>query len=144
MKVFVDGKEIALPKAAQRLREILRRADLAPEGHYLQSKAGEEYHDPDGKVPTTDGACFFAQPKEQTPLRFKVNGEVLTIDESRPTLGEVLKKAGKEAGISPELFEHYYLEHVDTARRYEHLKGVVPLKAGDAFYAIYKGRTPVA
>ena len=83
-------------------------------------------------------------PDAPVVIHYAVNGERQRTEQPRMTVEEILRKAGAGAGIDVTDIGDYYLERVSDDTQYRDLTDRVTIGNGDAFLAVYAGRTPVA
>ena len=76
--------------------------------------------------------------------KYNVNGEPQETQEPVLTVEAILQKAGAAAGIDVKELGSYFLERADGEQKFEDLADRVTLSEGDEFFAIHKGKTPVA
>ena len=83
-------------------------------------------------------------PDDPVVIDYAVNGERQRTGQPTMTVEAILRKAGADAGIDVDAIGDYYLERVADDTEYWNLTDPVTIANGDAFLAVYAGRTPVA
>lgn len=147
MKYFVGEKRFDTGETYLPVRDILEQAGYSSGDHYLLAKPGKAYRGLDELVPIVDGAVFEAKPRGKTAvngeIRYNVNGEPQVTAKTELAYEELLRNAGPIAGIDLANIAAHDLYDDRTGTRYR-VGTVVPIKPGDEFLAVYRGKTPVA
>ncbi len=151
IEFFVDDKRLSTLKSELTLADILSLVGVPSDQFFLVSQDGTEYKEQDETIEINFGDHFKTRKYErEDPLsapdtiHYKVNGEEQTTQKDSLTVREILQNAGEAASIDLSQINSYFLENVETGRKYENADDRVDLKEGDQFLAIHVGSTPVA
>lgn len=145
---FIDGVQFKADSPESTVRALLEQAGVSPDRFYLERK-GVEFRDPSQKIEILDGDQFVTKPRADShPVEkithYKVNGEEQSTPRNMLTVEQILRNAGREASIDTSQLSDYFLQNIEDGKKYERLEDPVPIKSGDQFLAIHRGRTPVA
>ena len=149
---FIDGIEFRTDKPALGVTEILDKVGKSVSEFYLHSKTTDtDYQDPNAVVDLQKSEEFISIKKDDADtkpvdmvINYEVNGERQTTSDHILSLETILVNAGIEAGNDTNELSNYYLENINSNKKYDGLNNLVEIKDGDKFLAVFKGPTSVA
>ena len=142
LTIFINDKACAINGPDQKVADLLGEAGSMIEDTVLVTPDGITHDNPEEILRVSDGDRLETRPAAD--IHYQVNGENQTTRSGRLTMGAILERAGRPAGIDVGNLENYYLENVATEQRYDDLDAEVVVCEGDSFIAVHRGPTPVA
>ena len=151
VEFFIDDKPYSTYKAIQTVANVLAMAGLTADQFILISSDGTKYLDGGKEIEIHSGERFTTEKRDRDSgpepvevIYYEVNGEQQQTSESRLSMEEILRSAGRDASIDLQQLNSYILENIGTGKKYESLDAIVDISNGDKFLAVHSGATPVA
>ena len=149
IRFVVNDQEFTTQTSEQSVAELLDRVGLTTDQAVILGRDGVAHTIPDELIEVHNGDRFEARRCDDMPTRgrvihYEVNGERQTTTGRDLTMGAILERAGRAASIDPDHLGDYYLQNLESGRRYDDLAERVVVQDGDRFLAVHRGATPVA
>ena len=151
IEFFIDDKPYSTYKAIQTVANVLAVAGLTADQFILISSDGTKYQDGEKDIEIHSGERFKTEkrdrdskPESGEVIYYEVNGEKQQTSESRLSMEQILRSAGRDASIDLQQLNSYILENIGTGKKYGSLNEIVDIVDGDKFLAVHSGATPVA